>query len=422
MLTKKIIALAKPIIPYLIKYPRVKSWAKKISLGLWQQETNLRTKRLSADIDVNKTYWINPDRIEYACILQEGYDKFADRGKIIGGSWDKQRTKFVELDTYRAFEGKFIYGNAWEKTDFYHRVLEEIAQGKVKWGCTTKAEFDQRLINLETLYYDIKENGYKTQQELAEQQSVSFTGEDEISVQISRSGEYLFDDGKHRLIIAKLLDLTEIPVKVTIRHDEWYQFRKEILNYAAASDGRIYQPITHPDLSDIPSVFGDERFNIIKKHMPIQSGSLLDIGAHWGYFCHRFEEDGFNCYPVESDARHIYFLEKLKQADNRNFTIITGSIFDYYEKTDFDVVLALNIFHHFLKSENLYHQLVALLERLQIKVMFFQAHLPDTEQMKGAYRNYTPDEFVNFIIKHTTLSEAVYLGQTQDDRPIYKLM
>jgi len=49
---------------------------------------------------------------------------------------------------------------------------------------------------------------------------------------------------------------------------------------------------------------------------------------------------GFNCYAVESHAPTQYFLKKLKVAENRRFTVIEGSIFDYRDKVDFDVVLA----------------------------------------------------------------------------------
>jgi len=147
-------------------------------------------------------------------------------------------------------------------------------------------------------------------------------------------------------------------------------------------------------LSDIPSLYGDERFEIIKAHLPLQIGTLLDIGAHFGYFCHKFEEEGFNCYAAESDDRSIYFLNKLKIAEDRDFKVVYGSIFDYRDKTDFDVVLALNVFHHFIKEEETYYQLIDLLKRLDMKVMFFQTELPDSSQMLGAYRNFDSEDFV----------------------------
>jgi hypothetical protein len=117
----------------------------------------------------------------------------------------------------------------------------------------------------------------------------------------------------------------------------------------------------------------------------------------------------------------VYFLEKLMRAENRKFKIIYGSIFDYREKTNFDVVLAFNIFHHFLKTEETYYRLIELLNRLDMKVMFFQSHLPESPQMRGAYRNYDCEEFINFILKNSRLNEVMYINKAKGERPIYRL-
>ena len=79
----------------------------------------------------------------------------------------------------------------------------------------------------------------------------------------------------------------------------------------------------------------------------------------------------------------------------------------------FDVVLALNIFHHFLKKKSLYFQLQNFLENLDLNVMFFEAHRYQEDQMKNAYVNYTETEFVDFILRHTSLkkSEAIYTAK-----------
>ena len=44
----------------------------------------------------------------------------------------------------------------------------------------------------------------------------------EIIVHIARDGSFLFDDGRHRLSIAKILRLTQVPVLVLLRHRDWY--------------------------------------------------------------------------------------------------------------------------------------------------------------------------------------------------------
>lgn len=417
MLKQKFISIVKNILK---GHPRLLTFAKGLRFKMWQLRVRSRANRWSDNLDVNQTYWVNPDQIEYACILK-GYDKYGDRGKVIGGNWDQKRIRFKELDIFRAFDERFLYGRLWEETDFYQRILNNISNGTVKWGCRNKTELNQRCKYLEFLYQDIKANGYKSQEEISLGENDPYKGEDEITIRIGHDGALLFEDGRHRLAIATLLNIDKIPIKVTVRHLKWYQFRQEVIAYARMHRGKLYSSITHPDLSDIPTTHGEERFEIIKAHLPIQRGDLLDIGAHWGYFCHKFEKEGFNCYAIEEDAMSLYFLEKLKKAENRKFKIIFGSIFDYHDKTNFDVVLAFNIFHHFLKTEETYYRLIELLNRLETKIMFFQAHLPHSPQMKGAYRNYDCDEFVNFILENSILNDAIYINKAKDGRPIYML-
>ena len=49
------------------------------------------------------------------------------------------------------------------------------------------------------------------------------------------------------------------------------------------------------------------------------------------------------------------------------------------------------------QCEETYRKLIEVLERLDMKVMFFQAHRAGEPQMKGAYRDYGCDEFVEFM-------------------------
>jgi len=218
-----------------------------------------------------------------------------------------------------------------------------------------------------------------------------------------------------------IVGIDKIPVKVCIRHTNWKAFCFEILDFAKKNDGQVYQPLTHPDLQSIPSHHGDERFEMIRDHFPKDGGALLDIGSNWGYFCHQFENLGFDCYAVESDLGNIYFLEKLKLAENRRFRIIKKSIFDYYDKEQFDVVLALNIFHHFLKREDVYQALVNFLQRMDMSMMIFQPHHTSEPQMAGAYRNYEPDEFVQFILRNSSLNHFKPIGEANDGRRIYMI-
>lgn len=193
------------------------------------------------------------------------------------------------------------------------------------------------------------------------------------------------------------------------------------MDYARRYGGKVYQPITHPDLSDVPAIHKGERFELMRSNLHYHSGTLLDIGANLGYFCHRFEDEGFHCYAVESTSSLFAILDRLRVAERREFTAIHASVFDFWEKSDFDVVLALNIFHHFLKTAETYELLIQFLKRLQTRVMFFEPHLDGEAQMQGAYRNLGETEFVRFIAQNTGLTRWEQIGRAKDGRAIYKL-
>jgi len=397
-----------------------------IRISRYQRRSKKLIKNEDHELDFDKTFWVDPKQIRFLSLEEFHINK--DKGKIIGGDWDLLERQFEELDVYVAFRERFIEGKKWETTIYYQRVLNELNKGKILWDCRNQFDFDIKLKKFEMLFETIKNKGYKSQQERQSENNLNpINLDDEVTVNIGRNGDFLFNNGAHRLSIAKLLNIPKIPMKITARHLQWVNLREQILLYANDRPSRkIYQPISHIDLEDIPSFHETEisRFEIIRKNLSVKKGCLLDIGAHWGYFCHRFEEIGFDCHAIENSPVDVYFLEKLRRADNKKFTIIPNSIFDYKDlvNIEFDVVLALNIFHHFLKYEESYLKLVNLLHKLQVKEMYFQPHTPEEFQNGKPYKNYSEEEFVQFILKNSKLNESQYIGTAQDGRKIYKLL
>lgn len=397
---------------------------------LWLCHTHrFRRKCTSFVIDPNRTYWIDPARIELS-VGSRALDRLAgevpfpcplfERGKIVGGDWDLRYTRFEDMDVWHAFNHRFVERGQWIETAFYARIVRTISAGIPMWGCTSKEEFDARLQHTEQLFEDIKNNGYRTQKEIKDSLR-PFDDEDEVNVHIGRYGDYILANGRHRLCIAKILQLPKIPVKVARRHKQWASFRAEVLAYARKG-GKLYAPILHPDLSDIPAAHGHERMEIIKSHLPEKPGRMLDIGAHWGYFCHCFEDLGYDCLAVENSPLNVRFMEKLRRAENRHFEIFAGSIFDADISANIDVVLALNIFHHFLKEDTLHKELVTFLRTLDANVMFFETHKPDEPQMNNSYVNYSPEEFVQFVRSHGRFRTIENIAITPDGRTLFKLV
>ena len=204
---------------------------------------------------------------------------------------------------------------------------------------------------------------------------------------------------------------------MSLRHLKSVDFCREVGQYADQHKRRVYAPLLHPDIADQPSAHGHERFKMIRNALIGSRGTLLDIAAHWGYFCHRFEALGFACTAAENSPRHLYFMKRLRAAAKAKFKIFDGSIFDIQDPR-FDVTLALKTFHHFLKRADTFDSLKQFLERLETKCMVFQSHLYRSPQMKGAYCNFKPEEFLAWIRVRCGLRNSRRLGGAKDGRPI----
>lgn len=370
-------------------------------------------------------YWVDPNEIVYLSSDGLEFNIHEYKGRVIGGNWDRLERKFNEIDFYVSYEKRAMEGSDWAELPYYQRVLSEIETGVQKWGCKNRRDLDLRCLALDELFKDIKKNGYMSQSRLGRErgQDRLLHYEDEIAVNIGRHGDLLFNNGRHRLTFAKLCGVEKVPVKITVRHAEWEAFKREIELYAEKHNGRVYAPLTHIDLQRIPSHYGDERFNIIKGNMRKGSNTLLDIGAHWGYFCNRFECEGLQCTAVENEEESLFFLQRLKRAENRRFAVIPKSILALDSKMPlkYDIVLALAVFHHFLKMENSFRRFKCFLESLDVKEMFFEPHLFREPQMKNAFVNFNPEEFIDFITSNSCLKNYRLIGKCEDERPIYRL-
>jgi len=381
------------------------------------------------DGNIFKIYWVNPQMIQYC--YNGRFNVLSERGIIKGGNWDISGKSFSDNETYQGLKERFAEHEEWRDTKLYNDILKRINKGEIMWHCGDRKQWESRLKLIDGLYKDIETRGYHLYINQKNNQSDTYQGKadkhyekiDEILISIGRDGQLLFNDGAHRLAIAKILKLPKIPIMVLVRHKQWVNFKNKLKSYAKLSGGKLYQPAYHFDLKDIPFTYGPERFKLIKNNTLLLRGKVLDIGPNLGYFCHRFERLGFNCYAVEINPQDVYFMRRLRDANGDHFEIIQQSIFDYKkgEILDFDIVLALNIFHHFLKRESSYQKLIQLLKRIKAKELFFETHNSNEAQMKGAYKNYSPEEFVEFILKNSCFSKSQFIFSLENGRRLYKL-
>jgi len=213
-------------------------WQADPHAGLSFEEWK-RTKRLQRPADPFTVRRVDPDRIEHVTVYTDTVDKAQDgerhpvftpsnarfagffraarAGAVLRGEWDRRSIPFDEYIPYAGLRRRFVEGVDWEATRYYRRAVECITDGAPLWGCETEAEFRARCEGLDRLYERIDREGYRSAGEL-EDGKLQY---DEVAVNVGRDGRLLFNDGKHRLSIAKLLGVDAVPVRVIVRHQEW---------------------------------------------------------------------------------------------------------------------------------------------------------------------------------------------------------
>ncbi|MFH1459642.1 MAG: methyltransferase domain-containing protein [Candidatus Omnitrophota bacterium] len=345
----------------------------------WKYRGKINSSFYDADI-----YWLDPRDIKYA--TKTGLNNQQFKNKVIRGDWDKPYYNFTDLDIYQSIQARITANISWEGTTAYKRILKQIEFGEEKWGCKNKTDLNARCKKIDALIQDIKENGYKAD------------SDDEITINISRDGLLLLNHGRHRLACAKLLDIKKIPVQIVARHKDWVKFKKEILYYAWCNKGMVYAPLDHLDLIHIPSLHKG-RFELIKANLDVCGGRVLDIGAHWGHFSSKFEDLGFESFAVEQNEECLYFLKRLKKSKAKKFHVIADDILAYgLRHNQFDVVLALSVFHWFIREKGTYERFKTFLNNLKMKEMFFQAYAQNHTQMQQAYKISLQRNLLNLLL------------------------
>jgi hypothetical protein len=362
-------------------------------------------------------HYVNPHDINYWGRRPNAvFSPWRDRGRVLDGDWDLEINDLLihETSFYTSYDLRVKKSVAWSETPYYRSVVKKLEAGEVLWNCRNASEFNSKCEEWDHVFASMRDEGY-----------VAGKSEDEISVNIDRNGRLLLNDGYHRLVFAKLLGLREIPITVVVRHRKWHDFRRELYDFTLSGrhspSGVAYAPLLHMDLQSVPSQHGHDRFEIIHKHLT--GHTILDIGAHLGYFSHRFEELGYECVAVESHPDVCYFMRKLHAAQPRKFRIVEESIFSFVERERpvVDTVLVLSILHHFLKEESSYHQLIRMLKTIRTKEIIFEPHNPAEPQMRGAFRNFDSDTFVKFLLEHSGLTREEKIGVAKDGRELFRL-
>ena len=177
-----------------------------------------------ASISCSQVYECNPDEIDY--LIGDGeLFSLRDTGKIVSGDWDEEPREISDYNIYVSLKQRYENNIDWEDTKKYNICIDKIKRGESCWhGCKTKEDLDQRCHELDQLYKNIREGGFKRQNRIKRNTEFDYIYPSyarEVSIAIGSDGELILIDGRHRLSMAKILELDSIPVHIAVVHEHW---------------------------------------------------------------------------------------------------------------------------------------------------------------------------------------------------------
>lgn len=223
---------------YVIAYAKFLTWVKY-------------GRKHEAPIDPFELVRIDPGRVVGKQRHKEEFEYPDPVSEVRPGDWDQDYVPIEEYWMYRSFHDRFVHELLWEETELYRRSIEAIQNGETKWGCRSVAEFEDRLQRIDALYQLMSEEGYKTQEEMeTEMRSDPIRRRihdywppalKEVTINVGRDGGLILHDGRHRLLLSRIIGIEEIPARVKVRHGKWQRQRDAIAKCDVSEQD-------HPDL------------------------------------------------------------------------------------------------------------------------------------------------------------------------------
>jgi hypothetical protein len=242
---------------------RLEDWYWRIAPSLYQCRRHLSPDHVDPPINPFRLFFVDPNRITR--FTGREFPVWTDRwehfGAVMDDDWDQRSSppirpdyrgtdpslylaeRFSETPVHEGLVEHFINDVPWDELDFVQTLVQEVqSTDTYVWqDCTTPEEIYQYSRSLDELYEDMRDRGCLSMRELNARENRQMTFpeimENEILVDVGRTGELLFVTGRHRLSLAKILGLDRVPVAVVVRHSKWLA-RDEHGRPAETGDGK----------------------------------------------------------------------------------------------------------------------------------------------------------------------------------------
>ncbi|MGM8886397.1 hypothetical protein ACS8FD_10690 [Psychrobacter sp. 1U2] len=142
----------------------------------------------------------------------------SDTGTVRGGDWDLSIIPFTELDKYKVCYAHFSENKSWKDSNAYDLMLYLMEKEPGIDGCYNIDDIVIRYNKLDDIFLSTKDS--RKLLSASEVNKKVFREEGGIYVHIGRNGNLIFGlGGCHRLSIAKILELEEVPVQLGVVHE-----------------------------------------------------------------------------------------------------------------------------------------------------------------------------------------------------------
>ena len=232
-----------------IRFAVRKKTAEYMVSPLKRQSYRFRYNHLA---DPDKTITIRVENIGY-WYTGNRYDEITFPGEIRGGDWSEKLVSRAERLNGRAgwvgVQEHFEEGVPWEETTLFRKKYVPLFEKReVIKGCSSLSELAVHYSKtVDVLFENVKREGLLPQ-------SKKRPDIDPIYIHIGPEGEIIYTvDGNHRLYMAMILGMEEIPVNVWMRHEKWQEIREQILgDVGSVKNENLKRYLNHPDIiSDI---------------------------------------------------------------------------------------------------------------------------------------------------------------------------
>lgn len=226
-------------------------------------------------------------------------------GSVLDGEWDIDTPPFESLAAYRSIAQRVLQGTCWRDTEYFAESMRDIEAGRPLWNCRNADELEARLHYIDSIVHSVCRYGMQSQRDVTAQHDPTRRYSDEVEVNVGRTGALLFQDGRHRLAIAKVLKLPLIPLKVRVRHRQWQLLREQVLDLRRADDDGGFLlpfPAPHPDFGDIATDNTAQRaLDALLKTLAQRRLRILDLEGRLGFASWQLARAGHQVTTVESD-------------------------------------------------------------------------------------------------------------------------